>query len=110
MFKERLDRIKDRITQISGRDYIPVPLSLEWVLAGLSRLYGIGVGARLWLYQKKILRQRALPCFVISIGNIVAGGTGKTPMTLYTAGLLKRSGKNRWWSAGATGEAIRKIL
>jgi tetraacyldisaccharide 4'-kinase len=94
LFKEQLDRIKDRITQISGQDYVPVPLSLEWVLVGLSRLYGLGVGLRLWLYQKKILRQRALPCFVISIGNIVAGGTGKTPMALYTAGLLKKMGKN----------------
>lgn len=93
MFKERLDRIRDRITQISGRDYVPVPLSLEWVLVALSRLYGLGVGLRLRLYQTKILRQRALPCFVISIGNIVAGGTGKTPMTLYTAELLKKIGK-----------------
>jgi tetraacyldisaccharide 4'-kinase len=93
LFKERLDRIKDRITQISGQDYTPVPLSLEWVLVVLSRLYGLGVGFRLWLYQKKILRQGALPCFVVSIGNIVAGGTGKTPMTLYTAELLKKIGK-----------------
>ncbi|MCM2285375.1 MAG: tetraacyldisaccharide 4'-kinase [Desulfobacula sp.] len=93
MFKERLDRIKDRITQISGQDYTPVPLSLEWALVVLSRLYGLGVGFRLWLYQKKILRQGALPCFVVSIGNIVAGGTGKTPMTLYTAELLKKIGK-----------------
>ncbi len=93
MFKQWLNKIKDRVTQISGQNYIPVPLSLEWFLAGLSRLYGIGVGVRLWLYEKKILQQRALPCFVVSIGNIVAGGTGKTPMTLYTAELLKKIGK-----------------
>lgn len=93
MFKEWLNRIKNRIMRISGRDYVPVPLSLEWVLVVLSRLYGLGVGFRLWLYHKKILRQGALPCFVVSIGNIVAGGTGKTPMTLYTAELLKKIGK-----------------
>jgi len=79
--------------RISGQDYAPVPLSLEWILVGLSRLYGLGVGVRLRLYHKKIFRQRALPCFVVSIGNIVAGGTGKTPMTLYTAELLKKIGK-----------------
>ena len=79
--------------RISGQDYIPALFSLEWVLVGLSRLYGLGVGFRLWLYQKKILRSKELPCFVISIGNIVAGGTGKTPMTLYMAELLKKIGK-----------------
>jgi tetraacyldisaccharide 4'-kinase len=89
LFKEWLNRIKERVTHISGQNYVPVPFSLEWVLVGLSRLYGLGVGLRLWFYQKKILRQQELPCFVVSIGNIVAGGTGKTPMTLYTAELLK---------------------
>jgi tetraacyldisaccharide 4'-kinase len=93
LFKEWLNGIKDRVTQISGQNYVSVPFSLEWVLVGLSRLYGLGVGFRLWLYQKKILRQQELPCFVVSIGNIVAGGAGKTPMTLYTAELLKKVGK-----------------
>lgn len=93
MFDQWLRRIEARIIKISGQDYTPGLFSLEWVLTGLSRLYGIGVEFRLWLYQKKILQQRALPCFVVSIGNIVAGGTGKTPMTLYTAELLKKIGK-----------------
>jgi tetraacyldisaccharide 4'-kinase len=79
--------------KISGQDYTPGIFSLEWFLTGLSRLYGIGVGFRLRLYERKILRQKELPCFVVSIGNIVAGGTGKTPMTLYMAGLLKKIGK-----------------
>jgi len=86
--------IKDRITHISGRDYVPILFSLEWVLAGLSCLYGIGVWFWLWLYEKKIMPAKELPCFVISIGNIVAGGAGKTPMTLYVAKLLKEIGKN----------------
>lgn len=32
-------------------------------------------------------------CFVISIGNIMSGGSGKTPFCLYLAELLKQSGK-----------------
>ncbi len=79
--------------KISGQDYIPALFSLEWILVGLSHLYGIGVGFRLWLYQKKIFHSKELPCFVISIGNIVAGGAGKTPMTIYVAELLKKIGK-----------------
>ncbi|MFA5904621.1 MAG: tetraacyldisaccharide 4'-kinase [Desulfobacula sp.] len=93
MFRKWLNKIEDRIIKISGQDYTPRPLSLEWVLVCLSRLYGAGVGFRLWLYQKKIFRQKKLPCFVISIGNIVAGGSGKTPMTQYLAELLKKIGK-----------------
>ncbi len=93
MFKERLNKIEDRIIKISGQDYIPVPFTLEWVLVGLSHLYGIGVGLWLRLYQNNILHQKKLPCFVVSIGNIVAGGTGKTPVTVYVAALLKKIGK-----------------
>ncbi len=34
---------------------------------------------RLFLYRKRILRERTLGCLVISIGNLTVGGTGKTP-------------------------------
>jgi tetraacyldisaccharide 4'-kinase len=33
-----------------------------------------------WLYDKKILKGRRVKACVVSIGNIVAGGTGKTPL------------------------------
>jgi tetraacyldisaccharide 4'-kinase len=51
------------------------PLTLP--LALLSYLYGLGVGLRLAAYQIK--KGRSLPGFVVSIGNLTAGGTGKTP-------------------------------
>jgi tetraacyldisaccharide 4'-kinase len=43
----------------------------------LSYLYGLGVRLRLKAYQRK--KRRSLPGFVVSIGNLTAGGTGKTP-------------------------------
>ncbi len=43
----------------------------------LSYLYGLGVRLRLNAYQRK--KRRSLPGFVVSIGNLTAGGTGKTP-------------------------------
>jgi tetraacyldisaccharide 4'-kinase len=43
----------------------------------LSYLYGLGIRLRLKAYQGK--KGRSLPGFVVSIGNLTAGGTGKTP-------------------------------
>jgi len=48
-------------------------------LAFLSLLYGMGVRIRLLAYRLGIFRPRRLPAFVLSIGNLTAGGTGKTP-------------------------------
>ena len=55
-------------------------------------LYSIIVRIRARLYQCGMLKTRRLPCKVISIGNLAAGGTGKTPFTIYLCGLLKDKG------------------
>jgi len=57
-----------------------------------SFAYGAIVALRNQLYDRGILKQVQLPCPVISIGNITAGGTGKTPMTVLTANGLKARG------------------
>lgn len=57
-----------------------------------SFAYGAIVALRNQLYDRGILKQIKLPCPVISIGNITAGGTGKTPMTVLTANGLKARG------------------
>ena len=62
------------------------------VLRPLSWLYGAGAGLRRWLYASAIRSPRRLPCPTISIGNLTTGGTGKTPLTIYIAGLLKNAG------------------
>lgn len=46
-------------------------------LAGLSYLYGLAVRIRIKIYEKK--KKKELPGFVLSIGNLTVGGTGKTP-------------------------------
>ncbi len=73
---------------MSGQDYEPAPLSCEKALVAISRLYQLGSKARLGLYKTGVFKQKQLPCFVISIGNIIAGGAGKTPMAVYLAELL----------------------
>lgn len=60
-------------------------------LAFLSFLYGIGVRARNISIKNKGKR---LPGFVLSIGNITVGGTGKTPAAIMLAGWAKSQGYN----------------
>lgn len=59
------------------------------VLLPLSKLYGFGVGVRNLMFDWHILKQREFPVPVIVVGNLVAGGTGKTPHTEYIIDLLK---------------------
>lgn len=66
--------------------------SLESFLCVASKVYGGAVKLRREVYKAGILKTKRLPCMVISIGNIVAGGTGKTPMTIYVAGRIKKYG------------------
>src|SRR4029450_12345981 len=49
------------------------------VLGGAGGGYRGLLGAREWLYGGGVLKSRALPCRVVSIGNLTVGGTGKTP-------------------------------
>ncbi|MDD2590845.1 MAG: tetraacyldisaccharide 4'-kinase [Fermentimonas sp.] len=57
-------------------------------LLPLSWLYGTGVNFRNWLFNKKVLKQRKFDIPVICVGNITAGGTGKTPHIEYLIRLL----------------------
>ena len=58
----------------------------------LGRLYGVGVNARNRLYDGGILRARKLAEPVVSVGNISAGGAGKTPFVILLGELLKQRG------------------
>jgi tetraacyldisaccharide 4'-kinase len=50
-----------------------------WYLAPLSWIYAFAVYCRNKLYDFQLLSIVKVPCTVVSVGNIVAGGTGKTP-------------------------------
>lgn len=47
---------------------------------------------RRYLYRIGLLKNHKLPVPVIIVGNITVGGTGKTPLTIFLAELLKQSG------------------
>ena len=66
---------------------------LRGLLFVLSLVYARLVQLRLFLYRKRILRERALGCLVISIGNLTVGGTGKTPVVEKFARALQVGGR-----------------
>ena len=55
----------------------------------LSAIYGGVVGARNALYDRGLLRARRLQGAVASVGNLSAGGSGKTPFVILLGELLK---------------------
>src|SRR5882762_9185025 len=66
---------------------------LRSFLYALSLLYERIVQFRLWLYRKRVFRERALGCLVISIANLTVGGTGKTPIVEKFARALQGGGR-----------------
>lgn len=63
-----------------------------WLLLPLSGLYGLVAGCRRFFYSNRLLptHQAAVP--VIIVGNITAGGTGKTPVVIWLVRELQRYG------------------
>jgi tetraacyldisaccharide 4'-kinase len=68
-----------------------------WLLLAFLRVfalpYGLLLRFRAWGYVAGLLRSRRLDHPVISVGNLAAGGTGKTPMTALIARHLLSQGK-----------------
>ncbi len=61
----------------------------EYFLIPFAVLYGMATAIRNKLFDWRILRSHEFDLPVISLGNLTAGGTGKTPHTEYLIGLLK---------------------
>ena len=58
----------------------------------LKHVYTAIVSLRNTCYTRGIFQARRLPCTVISVGNIVVGGTGKTPAVIAIAKQLQADG------------------
>ena len=61
----------------------------HWALSPLAFLYKIAIEVRNRLFDWKVLPSEEFDIPVISVGNIMVGGTGKTPHTEYLITLLK---------------------
>ena len=62
------------------------------VLNALSFFYSALMRLRSRCYSSGWLSSKELGCRAVSIGNLTLGGTGKTPMTLWLARMLKERG------------------
>ena len=58
----------------------------------LSWLYGLVIAIRHALYDQRLLPSSAVEVPTIGVGNLAAGGTGKTPMVDYIVSLLLAKG------------------
>jgi tetraacyldisaccharide 4'-kinase len=65
---------------------------LAWALWPLSVLFLIGVATRRTMYRLRLLPSAHPGIPVIIVGNLVAGGSGKTPLVIWIAEHLKRKG------------------
>lgn len=66
---------------------------LRAVLCVPGKLYGCAMRARRRLYEKGIFSPAAAEVPVISVGNITAGGSGKTPLVVLLANHFAEAGK-----------------
>ena len=65
---------------------------LAWLLWPLSLLMGLAVALRRMLYQARLLRAQHPGVPVVVVGNVVAGGAGKTPVVMAVVRHLQAQG------------------
>ena len=92
---ERLEKYLVRLIQEKGADdNQPFPIRvLLGFLKAVSCVFALVVASRYFLYRIGVLRRFPLGIQVISIGNVTAGGTGKTPVTEIFARTLAAEGR-----------------
>ena len=83
-----------------------------WILLPLTALYWIVLSARRFLYDCGALRTHRAGVPVIVVGNITAGGTGKTPIVLWLVHELRKRGfapgvASRGYGGSRSGTSMR---
>jgi tetraacyldisaccharide 4'-kinase len=63
-----------------------------FILHMLSLIYALAIKLRLLAYKTGFFETVALPAYVISVGNLTTGGTGKTPFVVMLAKWASRNG------------------
>lgn len=83
-----------------------------WLLWPVGLCFFALVAVRRVAYRLGLLRSERLPVPVVVVGNLVAGGAGKTPLTLWLARQLRMHGRRPGIVSrgyGREGEAVKKV-
>lgn len=67
-----------------------------WSMWPSSLAYGLLSGLRRWLYQSDWLKPETIDAIVVVVGNVMAGGVGKTPVVIELAKHFRTQG----WTVG----------
>jgi tetraacyldisaccharide 4'-kinase len=86
--RARLESLLNRIWYEGG--------AVPWWAAACEQLFRGVLGLRRWAYALGLRRSRRLPVPVVVVGNLTAGGTGKTPLVAWLANELRQRG----WQPG----------
>ncbi|MGR3973238.1 MAG: tetraacyldisaccharide 4'-kinase [Candidatus Rhabdochlamydia sp.] len=78
-----------------------------WVL---STFYQVVIALKNWAYQMKLLPVKKVGAVVISVGNVTAGGTGKTPFVHFLAQQLSSQFSVAILSRGYQSQAGRQTV
>lgn len=66
---------------------------LAWLLLPVGTFFFLAAALRRLLFRLGVLTSVGLPVPVVVVGNITAGGAGKTPLVIWLAGELARRGR-----------------
>lgn len=92
--KSRMDEFAEWGTEVVfGRAHGFRAWMMRCVLRFASFFFFLLVKVRLFLFKKRIKTVHYLGTFVISVGNVTAGGTGKTPVVELLARTLTERGR-----------------
>lgn len=83
----------------------PLSAAARGLLRVLSWLYALAVAIRSALFRTGLARTHRAPVPVVSVGNLTAGGTGKTPLTIALAERLVARGERVFVLARGYGAA-----
>lgn len=78
---------------------------LSVILTPLGWFYGLATALRIWFKTPHKVTAR-----VICVGNLTAGGTGKTPVAVSLAALLQQNGKNPAFVSRGYGGRLKNLL
>jgi tetraacyldisaccharide 4'-kinase len=84
------EKLESAAARLWWRPRLPLP---AWMLLPLCALYRAVIALRSILYALGWLRAQPAPVPVLVVGNLVAGGAGKTPTVIALVQALRRAGR-----------------